>query len=206
MTTQFIKSIKEYVSLSSEDEAYIMRAFKVRHLRRKEMLLQQGNVCQFAAFIVKGLLRMYHADSQDNQCVLKFATENNWALDLGSFVGNQASMLTIEAMEPTQVLYIDNEGMEALFQQSPAFECYIRLMQQRTLAALQQRLLSFMSQRADQRYAQFIDTHSALLQRLPQKHIASYLGISPEFLSKLRGQMSRGTFHRYPPLEIAQAA
>ncbi|TGE20753.1 Crp/Fnr family transcriptional regulator [Hymenobacter aquaticus] len=204
MFNQFFETIKRFVPLSTDDQAAITAAFRVCQLRKKETLLLQGSMCMSASYIVKGLLRVYHADPQDNQFVLKFATENEWAVDLGSFFNQQAAIVTIEAVEATKVLYTDHRSLLALFGQVPAFERYVRLIQQQALVDMQQRLLSVMRQTADQRYLQFIMTYPALVQRLPQKQIASYLGISPEFLSKLRGQMSRGATRHAMPF-LAQA-
>lgn len=205
MIAQFLTSIKQLVELSADDQKAIAAAFHVRQLRKKETLHLQGSVCMVAAFIVKGLLRVYHVDSQDSQCVLRFAQENDWALDLGSFVSQQASVLSIEAVEATKILYIDHAGIQALFQQVPAFECYVRLVQQKTIVQLQQRLLSVMRQTASQRYVQFVQMYPGLEQRVPQKHVAAFLGISPEFLSKLRGQITRGTEGLVRPY-LSQAA
>jgi CRP-like cAMP-binding protein len=205
MIMQLLTSVKKLVELSEDDQRIITAAFHTRQLRKKETLLLQGSVCMVAAFIAKGLVRIYHADSQDNQCVLRFAQENDWALDLGSFVSHQASVLSIEALETTRILYIDHAGIQALFQQVPAFECYVRLVQQQTIVQLQQRLMSVMRQTANQRYLQFVQMHPGLEQRVPQKQVAAFLGISPEFLSKLRGQLTRGA-EAQPRSYLAQAA
>jgi CRP-like cAMP-binding protein len=139
---------------------------------------------------LQGSLRKYCIDDAGHEVNLQFATEDWWISDLASFTEQRPSALFIQAMEASEVLLIEHDHKELLFQKIPALERMFRLMMQRSYAVLQERFLSILTNPAEERYVSFLEKYPALPQRIPQHHIASYLGMTPEFLSKVRKRLS----------------
>src|SRR6185369_8248901 len=140
-------------------------------------------------FVIRGLLRMYKIDEKGNMHVLQFAAENNWISDLGSFHKKKPSALNIDALEDTVVLQISYDDMISIYAAAPKFDRIFRVLIENNVIRLQERLLQTISSTAEERYQSFLETYPHLLNRLPQTQIASFLGITPEFLSRLRSKM-----------------
>jgi CRP-like cAMP-binding protein len=135
-------------------------------------------------------MRKYCVDEHGGDVNLQFAVEDWWISDLASFTEERPSTLNIQALEDTDVLLIRHAEKESLFKEVPAMERMFRLLVQRSLNAMQDRFISVLSKPAQQRYLDFVERYTALLQRIPQHHIASYLGMTPEFLSKVRRKLA----------------
>ena len=134
---------------------------------------------------------MYKIDDKGGTHILQFAAENNWITDLGSFYSEKSSELTIDALEDTMVLRIGHDDLISLYTQAPKFHRIFRVLIENSYVSLQKRLLQTISSTAEDRYQYFLDTYPHLVNRLPQTQIASYLGITPEFLSRLRNKRSK---------------
>ncbi len=154
-------------------------------------MLRAGEVCRFEGFVAKGCLRLFTLDANGYEHVLYFAPENWWVTDIDNFTNQTASWLFIQALEDSVVLQITKADKEQLYAQLPPTEKLFRIMGQKTLVALQRRMLSTLSQTADERYLTFIAKYPDLEQRLTQQQIAAYLGITHEFLSKIRRRLSQ---------------
>lgn len=153
---------------------------------KKTMLLQAGNVCNFEAYINKGCIREYYIDRSGMEVTLQFAVEDWWVSDITSFQEQTISMMYIETLENCELLVLSRSAKEKLLVQVPKLERMFRLMIQRHLSVIQNRLFKTISHTAIEKYMEFLRRYPTIPQRVPQHYIASYLGISPEFLSKLR--------------------
>ena len=164
----------------------------VKHIPKKTLMLQEGEVCNFEAYINKGCIRTHYIDPKGVEITLQFAIEDWWVSDIGSFHERKASKLFIQTLEPSEVLLLSPETKEKLLHEIPKFERVFRLMIQKNLTRLQDRFLQTVTTTAVEKYLDFIDRYPTIPQRVPQHYIASYLGFSPEFLSKVRTRLSKG--------------
>lgn len=185
-----LRHITRQVSLSAPEQDAVRTRFQARNLKKKEFLLQAGDVCRTEHFVVQGCLRAYAIDTEGKEHIIQFAVEEWWIGDMRSFVREVPAEFFIEAMENCALLVIDKPGLEQLFREAPAFERFYRIIVQNAFIALQQRVLAKLSQTAEERYLEFIGRYPNIEQRVPQHQIAAYLGMTPEFLSRIRRQWS----------------
>ncbi len=179
------------IPLSKEEKELVAGKFYPRLFRKRQYALQEGNVCTQFFFVVKGCLRMYKIDEQGGTHILQFSTENWWMIDLGSFHSEKPSGLNIDALEDTMVLQISHDDLISLYLQAPKFDRIFRVLIENSFVRLQERLLQNISSTAEDRYHSFLKNYPHLINRLSQTQIASYLGITPEFLSRLRNKISK---------------
>lgn len=179
------------IPLSKEEKELVTQKFHPRLYRKKQYVLQEGDVCMQMNFIVRGCLRMYKIDDKGGTHILQFSAEDNWLTDLGSFYSETPSELAIDALEDTMVLRIGHDDLIALYTDAPKFHRIFRVLIENSYISLQKRLLQTISSTAEDRYQYFIDTYPHLINRLPQTQIASFLGITPEFLSRLRNKRTK---------------
>jgi CRP-like cAMP-binding protein len=185
-----LQSIEEKISISKEEFDFCKTLFIPKKLRKKQYLLQEGDVCRYTAFVEKGMLRTFTVDEKGNEPILQFSMEGWWIADLYSFLTEEPSIYNIEALEECELLLITKENWEILLAKVPAFERYFRLLIQNNLIATQRRLMSSLSESAEEKYTKLINNFPGCIQRVPQHMIASYLGITPETLSRIRAQMA----------------
>lgn len=185
-----LESIEEKISISKEEFDFCKTLFIPKKLRKKQYLLQEGDVCRYTAFVEKGMLRTFTVDEKGNEPILQFSMEGWWIADLYSFLTEEPSMYNVEALEECELLLITKENWEVLLAKVPAFERYFRLLIQNNLIATQRRLMSSLSESAEEKYTKLINNFPGCIQRVPQHMIASYLGITPETLSRIRAQMA----------------
>ena len=174
------------IPLSKEEKELVKERFHSRLFRKRQYVLQEGDVCTHINFVVRGCLRMYKIDDKGNAHVLQFAPENNWINDLGSFHAVKPSTLNIDALEDTVVLQIGRDELISLYKQAPRFDRIFRVLIENAFVRLQERLLQNISSTAEERYASFLELYPHLTNRLSQIQIASFLGVTPEFLSRIR--------------------
>ena len=155
------------------------------------MLLNKGQVCSFEAFIIKGCVKRYYIDHEGDEVILQFAVENWWLSDMVSFTEQVPSLLYIETIEDTELLQITFQNKELLFKEIPKLERVFRLLVQRAYSVLENRFFTGLTASAEERYLNFIKKYPVLPQRVPQYQIASYLGITPEALSRIRASLLR---------------
>ena len=179
------------IPLNREEKEIVKDKFHSRLFRKRQYVLQEGNVCTQFFFIVRGCLRMYRIDEKGSTHILQFASENNWINDLGSFHGVKTSTLNIDALEDTVVLQITRDDLISLYTQAPKFNLIFRVLVENAFIRLQERLLQNISSTAEERYQSFLEVYPHLTNRLSQVQIAAFLGITPEFLSKLRTKRSK---------------
>ena len=164
--------------------------FKLRSYKRKGLLLQQGDVCKTYSFVVAGCFKLYALDGNGLEHNLQFAVENNWIADFKSFYAQSPSQLYIEAIEPSTVLQVGHEDLLSLYTRFPKFDRNFRIVIERSYIELQERVLQNISVNAEERYRAFVQQNPGLVQRLPGTQIASYLGITAEFLSKVKKKLA----------------
>ncbi|WP_435315636.1 Crp/Fnr family transcriptional regulator, partial [Cellulophaga fucicola] len=151
--------------------------------------LQQGEICKFEGYVTKGCFRVFTIDQQGKEHVLYFAVKDWWITDIDSFTNQNTSFLSIQALEDSKVLLINHTDKERVYKEIPAVEKLFRIMTQKTLVSLQRRMIRNLSETADERYLNFINTYPEIAQKLTNLQLASYLGISHEFLSKIRNKI-----------------
>nr|WP_315158314.1 Crp/Fnr family transcriptional regulator [uncultured Flavobacterium sp.] len=184
---------QKIIPLNNEEKQLVTDLFKPRLYRKRQYVLQEGDVCNQFNFIVRGCLRMYKVDAKGNTHILQFAAENWWLSNIGSFHELQPSELNIDALEDTMVLQISHANLLLLYTKAPKFDRIFRVLIENSFVSLQKRLLQNISSTAEERYVAFQDNYAHLTNRLPQTQIASFLGITPEFLSRLRNKQARKT-------------
>jgi CRP/FNR family transcriptional regulator, anaerobic regulatory protein len=181
------------IPLNTEEKRLVTGLFKPRLYRKRQYVLREGDVCTQFYFVVRGCLRMYKIDEKGNTHVLQFSAENYWINDLGSFHGVKPSSLNIDALEDTVVLQISRDDLISLYMQAPKFDRIFRVLLENSFIRLQERLLQNISSTAENRYQSFLELYPHLINRLSQVQIAAFLGITPEFLSRLRNKRSKAT-------------
>lgn len=183
-----INYFNNLIPLNDEETELVSSYFKPRLYRKRQYVLQEGDICNQFNFVVRGCLRMYKVDEKGNTHIIQFASENWWMIDIGSFHGRKPSELNIDALEDTMVLQISYDNLIALYTQVAKFDRIFRVLIENSYVTLQNRLLQNISSTAEDRYNSFIEVYPHLSNRLPQTQIASFLGITPEFLSRLRNR------------------
>ncbi|WP_210489708.1 Crp/Fnr family transcriptional regulator [Rufibacter aurantiacus] len=178
-------ALAQHVSLSPEQEAAFMAICELREAKKKEFLLRTGEQNHYLYFVLSGCLRSFIIDQAGKEVNLEFAVERYWISDIAF---NKPALLSIQALEPTQYAQISSTAFEELTQQQPVFNLFYRKLLQNGYFAFKKRMLSGMTQTAAENYRDFLLKFPTLSQRIPQYHIASYLGITPEFFSSIKSE------------------
>ncbi|REC46195.1 Crp/Fnr family transcriptional regulator [Chryseobacterium pennipullorum] len=184
------KNISRYAVFSEEEFARFAAPFQLKKFKKREVVLKAGDYCFFEGFVVSGCFKVYYLNEKGFEQILYFAVAGWWITDLDSFINHIPSILTIEALEDSEVLMISKKEKEHLYVTMPPIEKLFRIMNQQSSVALQRRILSLTGQTADKRYLEFLKKYPGLEQNLTQQQVASYLGITHEFLSKIRKKIT----------------
>ncbi len=180
------QNITKNLNLSAAELESICNYFKPKDLKKGAFILEQGEICGFEGFVVEGCFRTYIIDEKGKEYTLYFAVQDWWLMDIDSFMNRIPSDLNIRALEDSKVLIISRADKMALYNSLPVVEKLFRIMSQKALVAWQRRLIRNHCFTAKERYFHFIETYPDISSKLSAKHIASYLGISHEFLSKIK--------------------
>jgi CRP-like cAMP-binding protein len=183
------KNISKHIQLEPDEFDYFASLLKTKRLRKKQFLLEEGEVCRFECFVSSGCLRQYYLDDKGDEYIIQFAITDWWISDQYSFLNGLPSQCFIDALEDSEVLLIEKQILEELYVKIPKFERFFRIAFQNSYVALQRRILANISQTAEERYRNFSQQYPEIAQKVPQRQIASYLGIKPESLSRLRRQL-----------------
>ncbi|MFV5692974.1 Crp/Fnr family transcriptional regulator [Flavobacterium sp. LT1R49] len=170
---------------------YFNTLLQYKEVPKKTLLLQEGEICNFEAYIIKGCIRKYYIDENGFEVILQFAIEDWWISDISSFHEKKPSNLFIETLDDCKLLMLTPETKEKLLHKVPKFERIFRLLVQRNLSSMQNRLINTIAKTAKEKYVEFIKLYPSIPQRVAQHYIASYLGISAEFLSKIRTKLAK---------------
>jgi len=188
MLETLIRNLNKYVTLSEEDTRAIEALFTHRKFRKKQYILQEGDICRNETFIVKGLTRTYHVDESGQEHILQFGLDDWWVGDMYSFLTETTSKSNVECLEETEVFQITKPNLEKLYTKVPKMERHFRIVIQNAFIASTNRISASLAKTALERYLEFIDKYPQIEQRVANHHIASYLGITPQSLSRLRSQ------------------
>ena len=180
--------INKWSNISKEDEVKIISAFEAVTIKKKKDLLVSGEVCKYLYFITDGCLRSFYTDTKGVEHVYQIRMDNNWIGDIDSYFTRQKSKYNIEALEDSNLLRIPVDCLEQLFIEIPNLERYFRILFQKAYINALNRLSATMWDTAIDRYNEMLKEHPEIFQRVPLVHIASYLGITPESLSRIRKQ------------------
>lgn len=177
---------EKLLPLNDDEKSILEEIFTERRIKRKQFILQEGEVCKLNTFIVEGCFRMYLVDDKGKEHNLQFAVENWWIGDIGSFHTEKPSKLYIEAIENSIVLQCKKEDQLKLFVNYPKFDRIFRVLAENAMVSMQNRILQNISSSAEERYLDFVERHPHFFSRISNVQIASYLGVTPEFLSSIR--------------------
>ncbi len=192
-TGVILKSIARHIDLTASERAYFSGLLEHRDLKLKKWLLREGEVCRHSAFVIKGCLRAFSVDKNGFEHVLSFAPNGWWIADMYSLLSQKPGSLNIEALQDSEVLLLSRKDQEKLYEKIPKFERFFRIISENSLVAHQQRLMDNLSLTAQERYLKFCTTYPGLIDALPQKHVAAYIGVTPEFLSKMKRRIKVGS-------------
>lgn len=191
MTTQpLIDYFENHLPLNDEEKSAVKDCFKERRVRRRQFILQEGEVCKHSTFVVEGCFRMYMVDEKGKEHNLQFAIENWWIGDIGSFHSEKPSRLYIESIENSIILQCEKENQLKLFVNYPKFNRIFRVLAENAMVSLQNRILLNISSTAEERYLDFVERYPHFFNRISNVQIASYLGVTPEFLSSIRKKLA----------------
>ncbi|NTE05709.1 Crp/Fnr family transcriptional regulator [Agrobacterium tumefaciens] len=185
-TSALENHIKTYVSLS-EDEILVFNSLvQYKQIKKNQYLHHEGGVVAMSSYILTGCLRTYITDNRGIEHILGFSTAGWWTGNLQNFYNNKPSELNIQAILDTEILFFTKETKEKLLLSGAVFERYFRILAERSLIDFQARTLEILSLSAEERYSKFSNKYPELMLKLPQKYIAGYIGVTPEFLSKMK--------------------
>ena len=188
----YFQNFSSKVPLSEEEQAQIKSYLTPKKLRKKQYLLQEGDVAKSVAFVEKGVLRSYTVDENGDEHIVQFALEGWFISDLYSFLTGEPATHNIDAVEDAELVLISKSANDELLKTMPKYETFNRLLITNAYLALQRRLTSIISQPTEERYKAFQTLYPHIVQRVPQHMIASYMGLTPESLSRIRKRISAG--------------
>lgn len=184
------QNLDEKIRLTEEEKQLCKSFFIPKKIRKRQYILQEGDVSKSIAFVEKGMLRSYTVDEKGNEHIMQFAFEGWWISDHYSFLTGEPAIYNIDALEDSELLLLSKKSEEQLMERIPKFERYFRILLQNNLIATQRRLIGSLSQTAEERYNQLIAGCPTIPKRVPQHMMASFLGITPETLSRIRKQVA----------------
>lgn len=188
-----IESLRKYITLSPEEAELIISKTELKKVRKKQWLVTPGEYCRTEYFVHKGCFRAYYIDEAGHEHITKFAAEGWWITDIQSYFSGLPATLYVESLENSEVVVMQKSTLEELYERIPQLNKYFRLVYQKALLNSNQRVLRTISNTARGHYLQFIEQYPNIEQRVPQYMIASYLGVTPEFLSKIKSKMLKSS-------------
>jgi CRP/FNR family transcriptional regulator, anaerobic regulatory protein len=189
--TSIVQHVSKHIALSAEEITFFTSCLKIKELQRKDFLLREGQVAKNINYIHKGALKAYYLDKESDENIIMLAIDDWWVTDMYSFATGNPAMQYISAMEDTIVLQLQKSDFDILLHKVPIFERFFRILMQNAYIREQLRIIQNLSMPAEERYLNFINKYPHLVQRVSQKQIASYIGVSPEFLSAMRKRIGK---------------
>jgi len=184
-----LQNVLRHIALNNEEISYFTSLLSRKEVARKEFLLQAGNVAKHINFIHAGALKAYYLDVKSDENIIMLAVDDWWITDMYSFTSGSPAMQFISAIEDTAIFQLQKNDFDLLLVKIPAFERFFRILMQNAYIREQLRVIQNLSMPAEERYLNFLKKYPHLVQRVTQKQIASYIGVSPEFLSAMRKRM-----------------
>lgn len=188
---QIIDNLQKNIQLTIAEQELVISYFVNKKIKKKQFFIHEGQVAKDVAFVVSGCLRSYSIDQNGFEHILQFAPSDWWITDMYSFIAQKESNLNIDALMDTEVYLLSRKNQLEIFDKIPKLERHFRILTENSLVGSHKRVLETLSLTAKERYLNFCKTYPTVFSDIPQKSIASYIGVTPEFLSKLRGTASR---------------
>ena len=185
-----LTNIAKHIHLTEEEAKYVTSLFTYKKVAKKELVLAEGQVCRYIHYVHSGALRAYHVDKDYKDITVMFAVADWWVTDMFCFVTAKPAMMYIEAIEDSCIFQLSKANLDSLFQTLPKWERFFRILMQNAYIREQLRMMEALSLSAEERYDTFLGKYPQIAQQVTQKQIASYLGITPEFLSAIRKKKS----------------
>ena len=186
-----LENIAKHVSLTPGEQELFLSKTEIKQYKAKTVLLNSGEICKESYFVNSGVLRSFNINDNIVEHVLSFATSGWWISDMYSLLSQKPGNLFIQVIEDAEVVVLTKENQEILYQEIPKLERFFRILIENSLVAYQQRLMDNLSLTAEERFEKFCKKQTNLIYSVPQKQIASYLGVTPEFFSKMKSKMLR---------------
>lgn len=190
-TDLILKNVSKHITIDDDEKNFFISLLEFKILKGKTVYLEAGEICKHSAFVNDGALKSFTVDQDGKEHILSFAIRDWWIADMYSYISRNPAVLTIEAIADSEVLMLSYDNQQLLYKRVPKFERFFRILVENALVANQERLLDNLSASAEDRYLHFIKKYPSIPGCVPQHSIASYLGITPEFLSKIRGRLAK---------------
>ncbi len=190
MYSSILQYVSRFIELTKEEEEYFLSIIRHRKYLKRQFVVQEGEVCKYETYVISGCLRAYFVDPNGTKHIVQFAVDDWWISDFESLMTGVPSVLNVDALEDTEVFQIERSRLQELFDRVPKFDRMFRLMLAKAYMAHQRRIIDNLCVPAKDRYLGFIKRYRNIEQRVPQHQIASYLGMTPEFLSQIRRKLS----------------
>lgn len=189
--TLILENIAKHIALTPGEQALFLSKTETKHYKAKTILLNSGVICKHSYFVNSGILRSFNINDNIVEHVLSFACEGWWISDMYSFITQKPGNLFIEVLEDAEVVLLSKENQELLYREIPKLERFFRILIENSLVANQERLMDNLSLTAEERFEKFCTKYPTLIQHVPQKQIASFIGVTPEFFSKMKARLLR---------------
>lgn len=190
-TDLILKNIAKHITLDEAEKQFFLSMLEEKNLKKKTLHLKAGEISHYTTFVISGALKGFTIDKQGIEHVINFAIRDWWIGDMYSLITQKPGILNIEVIADAEVLLLSRDNHHILYEKVPKFERFFRIIVENSLVAHQQRLINNLSLTAEERYLEFMKRYPSIFEYAPLHSIASYLGITPEFLSKIRGRMAR---------------
>jgi CRP-like cAMP-binding protein len=188
---RILSYVARYIDLTSEEEQYFLSLLRYRRFLKRQFVVQAGDVCRYENYVINGCLRAYFVEPGGTFHIVQFAVEDWWIADLASLLSGEPATLNVDALEDTEVFQIERSALDELYSRIPKFERMFRIMLAGAFVAHQNRIIDNLCKPAAERYLAFVERYRNIEQRVPQTQIASYLGMTPEFLSQIRSNLKK---------------
>lgn len=189
--TSILQNIAKHVSLTTDEEALFLSKIEFKTFKSKTILLSPGEIVNTTYFVNSGILRSFNVNDNIIEHVLHFACEGWWIGDMYSYISQKPGNLFIEVLEDAEVAIITKKNQEELYLQIPKLERFFRILAENSLVSHQERLMDNLSLTAEERFEKFCTKYPTLIQKVSQKQVASYIGVTPEFFSKMKSRLLR---------------
>jgi len=186
-----LKNIAKHITLNKKEKNYFISVLKEQEIKKKEFVLREGQLCKNISYVISGTLRAYYLDKEGKESTIMFAIADWWITDMPCFINGQPAMMFIEAVENSHIFQLQKSDLDKLYIEVPKFERFFRIIMQNAYIREQLRVMQNLSLSAEERYHSFLAKYPQIVKQVTQKQIASYLGITPEFLSMVRGNKNK---------------
>ena len=184
-----LENISKHVALTPQEQELFLSKTETKPFKAKTILLNAGEVATCTYFVNSGILRSFNINDNIIEHVLHFACEGWWIGDMYSYISGKPGNLFLEVLEDAEVVIITKENQQQLYQEIPKLERFFRILAENSLVSHQERLMDNLSLTAEERFEKFCSKYPTLIQKVPQKHLASYIGVTPEFFSKMKSRL-----------------